>query len=287
MDWLRLGIVLGVLLVALLIEMEFQAIQEWFTQRPLQAGIVSGALLAFVVAAGLDALRAQMASRRWDPLVRLAFLAIAYQTTVLIDTFLWLLSAKCPKNDAKPERSAHWSLIRIRRQSGLQLPTDDDLGDIKHAQLLTMLTALIRSPDWRDFAVDALDHAKFRHRDGLAVWVAAMLSTGESADVLKRSADINEWVSHIQDQLRRLDPSARDGLYDKAIRSILDWLVEAFSFREDLHVVARGALSPDMKGIRERTLSADECAKIEQREHDTTSPRKRLVQPHRTSSKVA
>jgi hypothetical protein len=281
-DWVRLAALALMVVVVLIIETTSGGVRHWFTERPLQAGIVSGVLLALVAAAGIDAVRAQIANRRWDPLVRLAFLAIAYQTTLLIDTVLWLISGKRPSNEARPDHRTHRHLLRLRRRSaGLRRPSDDDLGDIAHQHLVAMLSSLIHSPEWRRFAVAELDRAKFRHRGGIGLWAAAMLTTGESADVLKRSAALNEWLSNLQTRLRHLNLRFDDALCQDAVQSFLDWLAEAFSLREDFNIVARGGLPPDLKAIRQRTLSSAQATDIEDRERGPEPPRRRLMEPFR------
>lgn len=111
----------------------------------------------------------------------------------------------------------------------------------------------MRNRAWREFAVEQLDQWKWRNRAGIATWAAAMLSTGESADVLNRLALLNEWLSDVQHSLRT-DPSA-DGA--EAVANWLSWHAEAISVREDLVIAGRGVLPPEWPAFRQALTPTD------------------------------
>jgi len=179
--------------------MAYGVVREFYKERPLQAGVLTGLLLAVVAYFGFDAVRANLNERRWAPLSRLAMLSFAYQTTLLIDVALWLVTARPPVNDAAPSDEDQLRLRTIRDDVGLPLPTDPDLGAVDYDDYddyRSQLAALLTKPQWLEFALFQWDRWKWRNRNGIATWAAAMLSTGETADVLNRLADLNEWVSH-------------------------------------------------------------------------------------------
>jgi hypothetical protein len=133
-----------------------------------------------------------LVSRRWTPLSRLAMLSLAYQTTLLIDVALWLVTGRLPKNDARPAEAEARELESLRRSIGLPDPTSHDLGAVQFEEYAPQLEHLLTEPRWRTFAVHQMDVAKFRNRQGIGIWAAAMLTTSETADVLTRLADLNE-----------------------------------------------------------------------------------------------
>jgi hypothetical protein len=88
-------------------------------------------------------------------------------------------------------------------------------------------------PRWRQFTSSHLDRAKWRNRKAIATWTTAMLTTGESADVLNRLAMVNEGVSGVQAHLRVQSGPAN------VTEEWTNWLAEAISVREDLVLASR------------------------------------------------
>jgi hypothetical protein len=183
-DWVRFG-ALGLLVVTVLaIELVSGGVRDFYIERPLQAGVLTGALLSVVAYFGFDAVRAELNERRWAPLSRLALLWLASQTTLLIDVALWLVTEQQPVNDARPDHATQARLADIRSAAGVDPPPHQtDLGQVEHDPYLRMLAQLIGDPAWRAFALEQLDRWKWRNRAGIATWAAAMLTTGESAKV--------------------------------------------------------------------------------------------------------
>jgi hypothetical protein len=160
-------------------ELLLGSLRDFYRDRPLQAGILTGLLLAGVAAFGVDAVRANLHERKWEPLSRLALIALGYSTTLLVDTFLWLVTGQLPTNDAAPYVNAQERLLAVRRQAGLPDPPDPpDLGAVRYEAYAAALTQLAADAEWRSLAQAALDRAKWRNRDGIAIWSASMLATG-------------------------------------------------------------------------------------------------------------
>jgi hypothetical protein len=200
---------------------------------------------------------------------------LAYQTTLLIDTFLWLATGLPPINDASPAPDAEQTLLALRRSTGLPSPpANHDLGKIRFSDYEESIHRLLENKAWRDFALATLDRAKWRNRDGVAVWASAMLTTGESADALNRLALLNEGVSTVQKQLRLSTPEAATAVE----RTWLDWHAEAISLREDLHFASRGTLSVEWESFRWSLRPADQ-AELQSRTEkaDESGSRRRLL----------
>src|SRR4051794_17344855 len=186
-DWLRCVFVIILLGVVLVAEHRYRGIRDFYVQRPLLAGILSGVLQSIAALFGIDVVRANLRDRRWAPLSRLALISLAYETTLLIDTFLWLATGQAPTNDARPDHQTQQSLLEKRDSEGLPPPpVAPDLGKVQHDEYATAIKRLLGNEDWRQLALAVLDRAKWKNRDGVAVWAAAMLTLGESADVLDR-----------------------------------------------------------------------------------------------------
>jgi hypothetical protein len=248
-DRFRLALVVALLVLVLIAEHAFAAIRTFYKERPLQAGIVTGLLLSAVALFAIDAVRANLHERRWAPLSRMALLSLSYQTTLLIDTMLWLATGRLPQNDdSMPKPAWQKTLLNIRTNVNLSPPQSSgrpDLADTAYADYLEDLEAQVLNKEWRDLAYKGLDRAKWRHRDGVASWAAAMLTTGETADVLNRLADLNEGLSSVQANLRDFESR------DEALRTWFDWHAEAVSMREDLLYAARGKLIKEWEGFRD------------------------------------
>jgi hypothetical protein len=259
-DWQRLAALTAIVIAFLAVEMAFGGFREFYTQRPLQAGVLTGVLLATVAFFGFDAVRADLNERRWAPLSNLAMLSMAHQTTLLIDVALWLATGRPPVNEAAPSEPAQASLVQLRARVGLPT-TDGDVGGVGHAQYSAELEALLGTPAFRAFAGQQWDRWKWNNRAGVAQWAAAMLTTGETADVLNRLALLNEGISHLQ---RRLTAAAAEGPA-AAVDTWLTWHAEAVSLREDLVRVARGSLDPDWTKFRGALRDCDRAELAEQR----------------------
>jgi hypothetical protein len=253
-DWLRLGAVVALISLVLVLEASSRRVSEFYVDHPLQAGILSGILLSVVALFGIDAVRADLHERRWGPLSRLALLSLAAQTTLLIDVALWLATGQRPVNDARPVDSTHAELERIRQRAGLpDPPAKSDLGAVEYEAYDHMLRTAARDSAWRDFANGQLDRWKWRNRDGIARWAAAMLTTGETSDVLNRLARLNEWLSDVQHTLR---PDHHVDA-DSTAEQWLAWHAEAASLREDLVRAARDELPAEWTRFRRALPAAD------------------------------
>lgn len=256
-DWVRFGFLGLLVLTVLAVELASGGVREFYAARPLQAGVLTGALLSVVAYFGFDAVRAELNERRWAPLSRLALLWLASQTTLLIDVVLWLVTAQRPSNDARPDNATQATLADIRSAAGVDAPPSQvDLGQVQHDPYRRMLEQLVPDPAWRTFAVEQLDHWKWRNRSGIATWAGPMLSTGESADVLNRLALLNEWLSDLQHALRAYPRVGRD----EAVANWLSWQAEAVSVREDLVIASRGVLPPEWPAFRQALTPQDRDA---------------------------
>jgi hypothetical protein len=246
-DWVRLGGALLAILFVLGVEAVSGDVSRLFVDHPLLAGVVSGILLSIVAVFGIDAVRSDLHERRWGPLARLALLSLAAQTTLLIDVVLWLATGQQPSNEAEPDAGTQTRLTEIRHGAGLEPPpATSDLGAVRYEDYRAMLRRAADDPAWRAFANRQLDHWKWRNRDGISRWAAAMLTTGESSDVLNRLALLNEWLSDVQHTLRSRHHV--DG--DDTVAQWMRWHAEAVSVREDLVRAARGALPEEWVRFR-------------------------------------
>lgn len=283
-DWRRLAAVLAVVAAVIAVEWSFGTVRDFYQARPLQAGVLTGALLSAVAYFGFDAVRAQLNESRWSPLSTLAFVSLAYQTTLIIDVLLWLVTEIEPSNDAAPDAELQQQLVGIRRAAGRREPPHRDLGKVACPHYRGELEALLADPDWRELAIQQLDRWKWRNRDGIATWAAAMLSTGEAAAVLNRLAQVNESVSVVQEWLRAL--AGHPGYQDRAASAagaLGAWMAahaEATSVREDLMRAARG-LPPQYREFR-AALEADQRQRLADRDERAEWPaqaREMLVTP--------
>jgi hypothetical protein len=254
---MRLGSVLLAIVLVLTIEAASGDVSGFYVNHPLQAGLLTGILLSVAAVFGIDAVRTDLNERRWGPLSRLALLSLAAQTTLLIDVVLWLATGQKPSNEAEPDDRTQARLEEVRRQAGLSpAPAAHDLGAVQHETYREMLRTAAGNAAWRHFANGQLDHWKWRNRDGVARWAAAMLTTGETSDVLNRLAMLNEWLSDVQHTLRpghHLDS-------DDTVGHWLRWHAEAVSAREDLVRAARGTLSPEWARFRLALSTEDQAA---------------------------
>ena len=241
----------------LLAEMRSGVLRHFYAERPLQAGVITGVMLSLVALFGFDAVRAKLNERRWLPLSRLALLSLAYQTTLLIDVLLWLVTARSPVNDARPDAATDKELEEARAHSKFQSPTDQDLGTVQYDDYRGMLEQLIQNERWRHFAVRQIGRWKQRNRDGIGMWAAAMLTTGEAADVLNRLAMLNEWLSGVQDPLRGKGSITSDDAAS-VVNEWLNWHAEAVSVREDLVRAGRQVLPPEWATFREAVAPNDQ-----------------------------
>ena len=282
-DWVRFGVLVLLVLVVLAVELASGRMREFYTERPLQAGVLTGVLLSVVAYFGLDAVRADPNERRWAPLSRLALMWLASQTTLLIDVALWLVTEQRPTNEARPDDATQARLTSIRSAAGVASPPSQvDLGQVQHAPYRQMLEQLMDDPAWRSFAVEQLDRWKWHNRAGIATWAAAMLTTGESADVLNRLALLNEWLSDVQHSLRS-DPPVGQA---EAVANWLSWHAEAISVREDLVIAGRGELPPEWPAFRQALTQTDR-EELEGR-HDPERPdqaRRILREPFKKSTR--
>ncbi len=281
-DYGRLAAVISLVAAVVVIEMVNDGIQAFYKDHPLQAGVITGVLLSVAAYFGFDAVRAELTEHRWRPLSKVALLALKYQTTLLFDTVLWLVTARPPINDARPTRDAQRELAKIRKAAGLSPPRDLNLATITRTDYEQMLRRLIGCRAWRDYALHAIDEAKWRHRDGIAAWAAPMLTTGVSADVLNRLATLNEWSSELQLRLNRV-PSELAEL-DRVVEDWMDWLSEAVSLREDLVRASRGQVAAADQEARKLLTAADACA-IAKRDEAAgrEESRKTLITPFKLS----
>ena len=279
-DWVRFGVLALLVVVVLAVELVSGGVREFYAARPLQAGVLTGALLSVVAYFGFDAVRAELNERRWAPLSRLALMWLASQTTLLIDVALWLVTEQRPVNEAQPDDATQTRLADIRSAAGVDSPPAKvDLGQVQHGPYRQMLEQLMADRAWRAFALEQLDRWKWRNRAGIATWAAAMLTTGESADVLNRLALLNEWLSDLQHSLRSDPPVDRA----EAVTNWLSWHAEAVSVREDLVIAGRGLLPPEWSAFRQ-ALTATDRKELEGRHDPAERPdqaRRILREPFR------
>ena len=283
-DWIRTAVLLTLVVALLVVELRCGRVRMFYVDHPLQAGIVTGVVLSLVAYLGFDAVRASMNDARWGPLSSIAFLSLAYQTTLVIDVLLWLVTGIVPSNDATPPADRQFELKMLRASAGVPLPAGVDLGTVEADPYRAALRKLLGSDDWCAFAVGELDQSKWRNRDGIARWAAAMLTTGEAAAVLNRLAYLNESLSVLQSSLRRLaDTEAsphRAALEAGALTVWSSVHAEAVSLREDLWRATRGP-SPTWSEFR-RALAPAYEAEIRKRAERSTGEahvRKMLVTP--------
>jgi hypothetical protein len=287
-DWIRLTLCSLLIVVTLALECELRLVREFFSSRALLAGVTTGALLGVFAVFGFQAARAKLNDRRWAPLSRLALLSLSNQTTLLIDVALWLATGRKPVNTAAPDSRTQAQLNRIRGRNGLSRTLESDLGKVLYGDYSVMLSTLVGDPQWRRFAIHQWDKGKWRNREGIAIWSAAMLTTGEAADVLNRLAKLNEWVAYLQRLLRGLgehQPPSRSAV----VHQWLMWHAEATSLREDLVRAARQDLSPEWKEFR-NSLRPEDITALERRHAtvvDARSARRLLREPYRTQPAAA
>jgi hypothetical protein len=248
-------------------ELESHWIASFFADHPLQAGLVSGAILSLVAYWVINAVLAAVHEKRWRPLSALAFKALASETTLVIDVMAWLVWAIEPRNEAAPHEREQRCLTALHAAAALAPVDDGDLGDVRFEEYRSRLLRLLGSDRWLVFAHDTLDRWKWRNRRRIGEWAAAMLTTGESAEVLNRLAHLNDHLSTLQEWLRarRRQPGYED--FDAAEAEACDvWfsvIAEAISVREDL-MTASGRLPPTWARFRLALRAADR-AKIEGR----------------------
>ncbi len=285
-DYGRLAAVISLVAAVVVIEMVNDGIQAFYKDHPLQAGVITGVLLSVAAYFGFDAVRAELTEHRWRPLSKVALLALKYQTTLLFDTVLWLVTARPPINDARPTRDAQRELAKIRKAAGLSPPRDLNLATITRTDYEQMLRRLIGCRAWRDYALHAIDEAKWRHRDGIAAWAAPMLTTGVSADVLNRLATLNEWSSELQLRLNRVQPERPEiePVVEPVVEDWMDWLSEAVSLREDLVRASRGQVAPADQESR-KLLTAEDARAIAERDEAAgrEESRQTLITPFKLS----
>jgi hypothetical protein len=279
-DYIRFALVITLVLAVLVGEMLAGSLRTFYTDHPLQAGVLTGVLLSIVAYFGFDAVRAELTEQRWRPLSKVALLALKYETTVFFDTLLWLVTARPPVNHARPAATSQRKLTDLRAAVGLSPPTDLNLATIKRNDYESMLRLLIEYPPWRAFAVKFINRAKWRHRDGIAAWAAPMLSTGESADVLNRVAILNEWSSEFDSGLLSLEPGEVD--LEQVVDDWLNWLSEAVSLREDLVRASRGRVSSADQESR-RLLTPADVLQLEERDRGHDTARRTLTRPFKPS----
>jgi hypothetical protein len=242
-DRARARLILGAVILILATEVVWHGLGSFYTDHPLQAGIVTGVLLSLVAYFVVDAIRAELNEKRWEPLSKLAFISLAEETTQVIDTMLWVVTGIDPKHKPTDPR-LHKELLQVRAVAGVPLPAHDDLGAVEGDEYASRLPSLLSDPNWVDFALRRVSHAKSQNREGLARWASAMLTNPDSADVLSRLVDFNELLSQLQEWLRVL--AAYPGYEklratpDQAAASWLKVHAEAVSLREDLTRVSRG-----------------------------------------------
>jgi hypothetical protein len=117
-DEVRAGGMVGVVALVL-VESIWRKVGSFYTDHPLQAGILTGLLLSFLAYFVVDAIRANLNERRWRPLSVLAFLGLAAETTLVIDTLLWLVTGIEPPNRAAPDKTARRTLRKCRHRHRL------------------------------------------------------------------------------------------------------------------------------------------------------------------------
>ncbi|MFD1149014.1 hypothetical protein [Saccharothrix hoggarensis] len=284
-DWVRLLTFGGLVLVVVLVELASGTVREFYVEHPLQAGIATGAMLTIAVYFGLDAVRAELAQRRWNDLSLVAFKALASETTLVIDKFLWVASGAMPTNESRPSDADARKLRNTLRRHSLPGRPAVDIGGLKHKDYKKDLNTLFHDAGWRAFAEHQLDRSKWRNRQGIAVWAASMLATNESADVLNRMASLNEWISGVQAILKTPDPTRPQQLEQEW----MDWLAEALSLREDLMRAAQHRIPEVYKDFRE-VLDKPQVTALAKHDGDTDKHEilRNLVTPlkHRDPSAI-
>src|SRR3954447_10360181 len=177
--------------------------RDFYKDRPLQAGFVTGVVLALLAYLVIDAVRANLNEKRWTPLSKLAFLALAAETTLVIDTLLSLVTGMRPDR-ARRTDAAQKDLQAALAAMGLKPWQGDDLGAVAHTEYRDQLVCVLSDRAWLALALREIGDRKWGNRDGLAKWAGAMLTIPEAANVFGRLARLNNFLSGLQEWLRAL-----------------------------------------------------------------------------------
>lgn len=234
---LGLLIVLAVLIYRELHDAEFA---KSLADRPLLSASIFTLLLSLMAVGGWNAVRAHWEGEKWRKLSSLAMVSMAHDITVVIDTSIWLVVGVKPFSSFTPSDEAHDELTSIRTDEKCPHITDQDYGNITFMAHSGSLDSLADHPGWLNLANLEIERAKVGHRRRIALWVPSMMLHPTATDVLGRVIALNEFLSHIQDNLRippdRRTPQTHRDLVNLWTR----FLAEAMSLREDLWATSRG-----------------------------------------------
>lgn len=233
--------VLGLLLVLLALidrELHDEEFAKSLADRPLLSSFIFTSLLSAMAFGGWNALRAHLEAEKWRKLSSLAMVSMAYDVTVVIDTCIWLLVGVKPFSSFTPSDAAQDKLTSIRTDRKCPQITDQDYGKITPEEYSKSLKNLTDHPGWLSLANLEVERAKVEHRRRIALWVPSMMLHPTATDVLGRIVALNDFLSHLQDNLRRT-PERRSEQTRKDLENLW-FLAEAMSLREDLWAVSRG-----------------------------------------------
>lgn len=238
-DWLVLLGLLTILAALLVGESRDAEFAKFLANRPLLSGFLLASLFALIALGGLDALRAHLEAERWRNLSSLAVLSIAHDITMVIDTFIWLVIGVKPRGSFEPSDSAQEELTDIRALEDLDQTDDADYNHVQYGKYSEILEKLVGNAKWRTLANLQIDGVKAGHRRSIALWVPSMMLDPNTTEVLSRVAGLNDFMSHIQKNLRNHQDSSGPKSQD-LVDSWMKFLAEATSLREDLWAISRG-----------------------------------------------
>ncbi|WP_158852489.1 hypothetical protein [Saccharothrix deserti] len=290
-DWMRLSLLAGLIGGVVLVELISKGLRDFYGDRPLQAGIITGVLLTVLAVAGFDVVRRRLLERRQQSLSRLGLLALAHETAKVIDIMLWLGTGKIPSNAARPNDDVCRELDEVRRRVRLPRPrrSEHDLGKIRYDDYLPMMRRLVPHQPWRGLANRQLDRLKMLNRDGIAAWAGPMLTMSETSEVMYRIALLNEWLSTMQALLTGLTDPVDESERDAVVKEWMAMLAEAYSLREDLMRVGRHDVPADFFVFRQ-ALPPEHQAALQLRHScatDARAARRYLLTPHTSPSVTA
>lgn len=241
-DWGRIGGLLVILAALMAWEFMDGRVGAFLSSHPLFGGIFTAVLLTVMTISGFEALRSHWEADKWRRLSTLAMLSIAYDLTIMIDVFIWLVTGARPTNTFSPSNENHSRLSAILRREGLPEMTDPDFGKINHKDYGKRLNSLVSNDDWLRLALSEIDLHKAQHRRSIALWVPSMAFNPHAAAVLDRVVAANDLSSHVQQHLRRISDTTGASASGPLTESWFDFLGESISLREDLWAASRGRL---------------------------------------------
>ncbi|WP_426228299.1 hypothetical protein [Pseudarthrobacter sp. DSP2-3-2b1] len=243
-DWRRLAIMLALLGALLTWELSDPQVGDFFQKHPLLGGVFTATLLSILTIGGFAALRSHWEAEKWRRLSALAVLSIAFDLTVMIDVFIWLVTGARPSDTVSPARRHHAELKAAIRTAGLQTLTEPDFGQLDYGTYEERLENLLRNEGWLRVALQEIDRYKAQHRRGIALWIPSMAFNPYAAAILDRVVAVNDFSSYVQKNLRaRLSQIQETTTHEQLKQSWFDFLAESINLREELWTISRGRMS--------------------------------------------